>query len=391
MKPVCPYCHRFNEEVFRELVKCPRCGANLTARIDDRGGQSVCRANGFIAHPTELDYGDVAVDHSGNPIRHDSQDVLRYALGLLEVMKSTLDFSEDNLDSTCVLGFLTGSESLDWLLRRRVGHAMERRIAHVRGLRHKGIDKQFDPDAELTKRLDAWQAAGVLDRLVVVDEFVSGTQLRTAFLRIAAWHTAQSRPTNVEVLLVGIKETREELDADQVFHNHVYMDDSHAISAGLTFSHRLIAVPVLFAMDKRGVPLKSVRLNYVGDYAASRAWPGGYEIACPNRFTQGGCTGTTVPWTAGSIDQVFGCLVYAICGFGYVQPGRWPETIRENGCATCKELLGEVRHLASKLSERIGSPERMFGKVVGSATRNRNSNARHVDGLLDSRGHPVES
>ena len=46
-------------------------------------------------------------------------------------------FTKDDREHGAVLGFMTGSEPLDWLLRRRLGHLFEELIRHVRGLRHK--------------------------------------------------------------------------------------------------------------------------------------------------------------------------------------------------------------------------------------------------------------
>jgi hypothetical protein len=282
-------------------------------------------------------------------------------------------FTKDERERSAVLGFMTGSEPLDWLLRRRLGHLFEGRIRHVRGLRRKGGGA--DPDAELFAQLDEWSARGV-SRIVVIDEVVDGSQLRTAFLRLMRWHGEHGAPS-LAVHLVAVTERAPADSAERAawFSEKVLKGDDKTMSAKLALSFDVVRTARLLGKDKAGQPVKDVILSSDGSYDVLRLWPGSYSIRCPNRLTLEGGAGVDVIASLASLDQLFGVFIYAVCGFGYVDTARWPETIKLAGCVACKELLAEVRELAEKAA-LIMPPESVPGRIVGP---------REVQ-ILDARG-----
>jgi hypothetical protein len=70
-------------------------------------------------------------------------------------------------------------------------------------------------------------------------------------------------------------------------------------------------------------------------------------------------------YSAASLDQLFGVLLYAVFGFGYVRKHTWPETINSAGCTECRTLLAEARGRADEVAHAVPSPERVPGRVVG--------------------------
>jgi hypothetical protein len=234
-------------------------------------------------------------------------------------------------------------------------------------------------DVELSERLDSWLAGG-LRQLVVVDEFVSGSQLRTAFLRISSWHERKA-PFALNVLLIGVREALEPADANYEFREKVYLTNPTSTAAGLNFSHKLIEVPKLYAMDNQGRAFKSVRKNREGEYEPNRVWTGGYKTTCPKRLTIGGGAEASVLWTAGSLDSIFAELVYAVCGFGFTQPNQWPETIQNYKCEVCRARLSEARNLADGIARRIRHPINEVGRVIGPAIRRGRTEQKPLDTL----------
>lgn len=303
--------------------------------------------------------------------------MLAYARALVEVITIVERFTRFERDHSAVLGFMTGSEPLDWLLRRRLGHLFEGRIRHVRGLRHKGGGA--DPDGELFAQLDQWRGSNV-SRIVIVDEVVEGSQLRTAFLRLLKWHAARDEPS-IAVHLVAVTERAPEPAEARAawFSEKVLKGDDKSMSAAIALTFDVASTPRLLGKDKDGQPVKDVELSRDGAYRVLRLWPEGYAIRCPNRLTLEGGAGVDVVASLASLDQLFGVFIYAVCGFGYVDAERWPETIKRAGCTDCKRLLHEARELATAVATAVPSPESVPGRVVGPPDVR----------LLDEKGEPV--
>ncbi len=372
---LCPFCQEIDPALAVALGTCPTCGHDLRPLPEPT--PAVRRVETFDAHPVEAEYASTDVVETDAPLEHDAHDVLAYARALVEVVLIVERFTKDERERSAVLGFMTGSEPLDWLLRRRLGHLFEGRIRHVRGLRHKVGGA--DPDAELFAQLDAWNARGVL-RVVVIDEVVEGSQLRTAFLRLVKWHGDRGAPP-LAVHLVAVTERAPADSAERAawFSEKVLKGDEKSMSANLALSFEVVSTVRLLGKDKAGQPVKDVVLSSDGSYDALRLWPGSYSIRCPNRLTLEGGAGVAVIASLASLDQLFGVFIYAVCGFGYVDSARWPETIKLAGCVACKALLAEVRELAEKVAQAVTPPESVPGRVVGP---------RAVQ-ILDARGAPV--
>ncbi|MFO0570164.1 MAG: hypothetical protein U0263_31260 [Polyangiaceae bacterium] len=313
------------------------------------------RVEVFDAHPVEAEYSDAEVVETDAPLEHDAHEVLAYARALAEVVLVVERFTKHERERSAVLGFMTGSEPLDWLLRRRLGHLFEGRIRHVRGLRHKSGGA--DPDAELYAQLDAWMDHGV-SRIVVIDEVVEGSQMRTAFLRLLKWHGERGTPP-LAVHLVAVTERAPEEVADREawLSDKVLKGDDKSMSATIALSFDVVRTSHLLGKDKAGQSVKDVELSRDGSYSVLRLWPGGYTIRCPNRLTLEGGAGVDVVASLASVDQLFGVFVYAVCGFGYVNADRWPETIKRAGCTECKRLLHEARKLATEVANAVPCPE----------------------------------
>ena len=73
--------------------------------------------------------------------------------------------------------------------------------------------------------------------------------------------------------------------------------------------------PRLLGKDKAGQPVKDAVLSDDGSYEVLRLWPAGYRIRCPNRLTVEGGADLEIIFSQASADQLFGVLIYAVCGF----------------------------------------------------------------------------
>jgi hypothetical protein len=362
---LCPYCSGdkpMDPKLARALGTCPKCDRDLL-QANLPPPAAVRRVESFDAHAIEADYSATPVEKTDEPIEHDAHEVLKYAIALVKVVQSVERFTEPDRTRSAILGFMTGSEGLDWVIRRRLGHLFENRIVHVRGLSHKRGN--HNPDAELRAALDEFRVRRV-ERIAVVDEVVSGTQLRTAFLRIRDWHASVGAP-RLALHLVGVAERAPEGEegAREWFALNVLRGDQHALPETLTLTFDIVRTVRLLAMDHNGQPLKDAARANDGSYEARRIWPGGYKIHCPNRLTVAGGASLDVVYSAASLDQLFGVLLYAVFGFGYVREHRWPETINSAGCTECRVLLAEARDLADEVARAAPSPERVPGRVVG--------------------------
>ncbi len=362
---LCLYCGSdkpMDPALVRELGgKCPKCGKDLQPR--PAPPPAVRRLKSFDANPIEAAYTNAPVEQTNDPIVHDAHDVLKYAIALVDVVRSVERFTRPDRRRSAVLGFMTGSEGLDWMLRRRLGHLFEARIAHARGLSHK--TGGHDPDAKLRAKLGQFLGRKVT-RIAVIDEVVGGGQFRAAFKRIRDWHASVKAPP-LALHLVAVADPRqvpESSDAARAWFFQKVLPDHDSLPKSLQVTFEVVGPVPLLAKDGEGQPLKDADQTPDGDYEVRRIWPGGYAIRCPNELTEGG-VGLRVVATKASLDQLFGVLLYAVCGFGYVSDGRWPESIKNGGCRECKGLLAEARRKAEEVATAVPSPERVFGRVVG--------------------------
>ncbi|MBX3233534.1 MAG: hypothetical protein KIT84_11060 [Labilithrix sp.] len=349
-------------KVAQNLQICPKCDRDLL-EVRPTPPPAVRRVESFDAHPIEADYSAAPVEKTDEPIEHDAHDVLNYAIALVKVVRSVERFTEPTRERSAVLGFMTGSEGLDWVLRRRLGHLFEKRIVHGRGLSHK--TGNHNPDAELRGILDAFKAQSV-ERLAVIDEVVSGGQLRTALLRILKWHKSVGAPS-FALHLVGVTEKApgNAAEARAWFGEKVLRGDENSLPSSLALTFDIVRAARLLAMDKEGQPLKDAAQAKDGTYEVRRIWPGGYRIRCPNRLSVQGGASLEVMYSAASLDQLFGTVIYAVLGFGFVRKETWPETINSAGCMECSALLAEARGRAHEIALAVPSPETLPGRVVG--------------------------
>lgn len=334
----CPYCEGFNREVFRELGVCPRCGTDLLARAEARRHSVLRRDEAFIAHPTELDYATTPVDRRHAPVEHDAKDLLDYAAGLLEVTRVTVAAASEA--SAMVVGFLTGSADLAWLVRRRYPVAFEGRVHFVPGLR------TADGESKLNEILDrAWELGRTT--IVVIDEVVSGGQMRTNLSTIDRWAATRGISDKLRVKLVGMRSV--EGPSDDEMRARILRQGRRSRLTLREVEVELTTVRRLLAKDTQGRPLKGVWGGGSGKYKADRIWPGGYRVRCRNRLTREGCAELDVVWSAASLDQVFGDLIWKMCGFVKDCSHTWPGSILGHGCTDCREGLARVRELARLL------------------------------------------
>ena len=382
----CPYCDKYDRKTFLKLKVCPKCGSDLAARVSERERAPAFRRDeAFVAHRSEVEYAHTAVVQRDEPVEHDASQLLDYAIGLLDLTRLALEASADA--AALVLGFLTGSASLSWLLRRRYGRRLESRVRFAPGLR--------TPRAttDLEAILDSAYASG-RSHVVVIDEVVSGSQMRTNLAAIDAWAVSRGYDDHLKVDLLGVREAGSELSDDEVRIRILRDSKKHKFSLkGVSAS--FVTVPKLLAMDSEGRPLKGVWGGGGVPYAADRIWPGGYRVRCRNRIAFEGCADLDVAWSDASLDQVFGELVWRICGFSPENERVWPGTVLRRGCADCRERLIRAREIAAKLpplppeNDPRAAFDRLFGET-GTAPeevqRLRRQRKSVLDAVLDQFG-----
>ena len=368
-KIVCAYCDEFQEEVFRKLETCPKCSRDLLARIRHRKAMTMARPQGLMSHPVERDYSGTPVTYENEPLEHTPDELIRYVMGLAEAASKALGFIAQNPKASFLVGFQTGSDPLIFLLRRHAGERLEGRILQVRGQSHSAKGK--DPKAELFCCLDEFGRKG-LERLVVIDELVSGTQFRTAYLRIIEWYRIRkeknpdSRPLVVHLIGLQGAEPPKGKKELATFEGDVFKKRPKTLPGGLTFESSTIRIPELLAKDGPGRFLKSTWLRRSdGEYITARRFPAYYDVRCRNELSAGGCVSLTIYGSSGSFDQSLGVVAYSILGLGYVDRKRWPESIRDRGCDECNALLAEARKVGDALECTFPSKEPVVGKVVG--------------------------
>jgi hypothetical protein len=384
----CPYCDDMSPALAaqlhaQQLEVCPGCGREFRQLQPERSSGWE-REDAFDANPVEAKYAETPVTRTNQVLEHDAHDVLRYASALLDLTSVILDFIVQSPESVAVLGFLTGSDDLDWLPRRLLGHRLPDRFRNSRGFSHNAGGAS--PEAELHAHLGRWIQAGV-DRIVVVDEVDSGGQMRAALKRIRSWYRSQKALPPLTLHLVGFAEERSIGSEDpQALMKRKVLQPPLALPAGLSVTAQLLAVPTLLAKDKAGQPLKSTILRKDGNYEPKRTCPAEYAIRCPNSSTVSlaDSANLRVGRSAGSLDQTFGVTILAICGFAFVRPELWPQTILNGGCAECRALLLVAREKAQAVAARTDILGDMCGAVIDCPER-------RARALLDAEGKSVRS
>ena len=361
-KTGCLLCHTFNEVLFKTLKICPECNCDLLGRIARRKSMKFSRPEGFIAHSVENEYSGSRIEHTRTPLNHNAHHVLEYAAGLCKAANHALAIFSEKPESTYFLGFLTGSSPLEFLLRRHGGNRLENRIRHVRGLAHKV--RFQDPDKELFDCLDAFHDQGML-QLVITDEFVSGTQFHTAYLRIRSWYEDKLRTGHqswpLTIVMIGIQGEEPPKGRTKVasFNLDVFGGKNQTTLGELTFTSFMVPVPKLLAKDSEGRDLQTTALQASdGEYITARRSPLYYSIECPKG-------GASMPFmkTSGSLEQNFGTIIYSILGLGYAVADRWPATIYNSNCDECRSLLADARVLGKKIFHSFPPIEQVVGCI----------------------------
>jgi len=233
------------------------------------------RSTDYTAHPLEEEAVDgVFVVAGDQALVHDAWELLDYVEGQLLAMREVVRCaSSSGWARVGLLGFMTGSWDLMWLMRELIGHNLPKRAKLTRGLAHKQDKSDMTADREFFGHLDAYQSLGVSD-LILIDEVVSGSQVRTALARLAVW-AAEAKGEKLTVHVLGLteadQEERRELQKS-ILKGHEWAD------------LHLIPVPALLAKDKAGGMIKPIR-NVGTRYVPYRSWPGVHEVWCRNSLT----------------------------------------------------------------------------------------------------------
>jgi hypothetical protein len=202
-------------------------------------------------------------------------------------------------------------------------------------------------------------------QLIITDEFVSGTQFRTAYLRILSWYEAKLRaghkPWPLTVAMIGVQGETPPKGQTKLanFEANVFNREQPISARELNFISFMVPIPKLLAKDSEGRDLQTSALRTSdGEYITARRSPLYYTIECPNG-------GASLPFlqTSGSLDQNFGVIIYSILGLGYVIADRWPEIINSNKCTDCSGLLEKARIVGGIFFQNFPPIERVIGCV----------------------------
>jgi hypothetical protein len=137
--------------------------------------------------------------------------------------------------------------------------------------------------------------------------------------------------------------------SDREMRTAILRDSKKYKSALRQVAVEFVMVPKLLAMDGEGRPLKGVWGGAGEPYGAHRIWPGGYRVRRRNRLAVEGCSDLDVIWSAASLDQIFGGLIWRISGFDKDDLRVWPGSVLQRGCADCRTNLALARGTAARL------------------------------------------
>jgi len=236
-----------------------------------------------------------------------------------------------------VIGFLTGSVGLLSSARPYIESVPGARLAYVRGLSHTGVGEKKDvTESEFFLVLEESVKSGIR-RIVLVDEIVSGGQMRSALKSTARWQKAH--PDSALTVSVigcyddGIKPSGSELVEE--LRSCARWGD---LTLGTTHT---FCAPLLLEKDGEGLAFRSVKRGpEPGCYDFERERPASLSIVCP------GSGEPIVTPSASSVDQVFGNHVAAV--LGQIQGTLYShvtQRITSGRCETCQSLLTIARQL----------------------------------------------
>ena len=302
------------------------------------------------------------------PLIYEAHDVLDYAAALLEVVGIFLDFSENHIKETCLLGFMTGSGDLLWLARRLLTVQLESKVRLARGLRHKGAGR-YDPVVELRAILDSWKAFG-MHRLVVVDEMVGGAQLGTALREVTAWAADEAVSPPLELLLVAVAEPGA-TSIDDRFAKLVLNTKKNKAARRcrhVQLQHRCVETPLL-AKDTQGRPIKDFWKGDDDEYGPWPEWRRRFRVQCSEavrlrllsnpdqQIEQTVPAGVRVSPTlfeiypTGAAGPLFGTIIWDLAGF---KPSLGRTRLVESaGCSGCAGRARLVREKGAMIRERV--------------------------------------
>jgi len=302
-----------------------------------------------VAHPYELEYSLTPAELVDDPLVHKSWDFLDYARGLIEIAATIREWIGPKYEDCFGLGFLRGSADLAWVLRRLYPVETTDRFNLTAGLSDGGTGQG---KKELAAALRNALASG-MTRLYVIDEAVSGTQLRTDVKAIEDWCQEMGLLVRLPVLVVGLRSrvrSKDEREIRRMVRTAFRRNRKPTTAVDV----RLPIVDTLLALDDNGRYLKGVgkkRAGQVRFYTAARFFPGRYRVLCPNLLTAGGCASLDVRDSAGSLDQIFGNAIWEAYGLTSAGSHRWPESIMRFGCPECRQRLKALRAFASNIPQ----------------------------------------
>lgn len=279
----------------------------------------------FFGHKIEESYSLTQIVRS--PVKLsviDAHDLLNYALMRAKVAKIISDIISHD-EKSFLIGFLTGSYGLCVNAVLLLNDKISDRYKYVMGLRHHL--RLSTSEKEYHDILNSYFYKGY-NHIILVDEMISGTQLRTALKSAEKW--ALGKANSIQVTLIGVHEGSQ-IQADEICKKVI----ANKSSWPFKINTNILSVPKLLEKDKSGLYFRAIKLESLGEYKFERAWNGPIQIKCSNAGASGG-----VAYSSGSADQVFGFLIRSIVDQNKSpSPYVWPETIVNNTCDTCKELF----------------------------------------------------
>lgn len=324
----------FLRALSREFPHCPTCGRSLEDEIKSReSGGDTERDQDTRTHRSEQTYAQtsVMIPVDRRTITVDAHELLEYA-AVLAALSQRVEAELAASSETAVVGFMAGSYGILFLTKLRRGK--DDRIYWADGLRHPTLTEAEPRFHSILGRIGS---TGV-SRIVIVDEMVRGTQLRTALYSIGRWQRATGR--NVSVHVIAAFEGRSEATGKQLMRT-LQPPRSKTKAFPTQLSGDVVAANRLFAKDRNGNIWRGLTWDaHEAKYRAVRENPGPIYIACPNMLL-GGATGAVA--SVGSHDQTFASMIRRIVGDLPDFNGVWPATIQSHDCKECKRLLRLAR------------------------------------------------
>lgn len=352
----CIYCQDIEPEVGDVLKRCPQCKRDLIEPEETPEDVSV---DGLHAHPTEAQYARAALQdvQADEPLVLDAHEVIDYAHSLVAVAQYYLDVVEVSPAKTALLGFMTGSSDLLTITRRLLGDLLMDRIAFVPGLKHKSHKADTGPKDSFERQLNDWIADGV-ETIVIVDELVSGGQLRQMLRALADWSGPRIESAQVEVHVVGLCTSSEASAPESLFEEKVLRGNKDVKRVRCSLKHKAIGSPLL-AKDTTGKPIKDTWNEGVADYVPWRELRWNLRVECPRPGSHAFGKAPSRPvidvCPTGSAGSVFGALIMDLAG---LQPGHWASIVKQDGCPECRGALLQLRGSSEKVKADLAGLRR---------------------------------